>query len=524
MAAKSEEPRSLDYQHIEMGDEAPPRVCGGDILACGFGMTVAAWIVAYLSRMPLVNAPGQVTVGLMLAMVFLGGIFAARYSNRGLVAALLAGVVSGVLDILVVGSVLHDVSVVSGGGGGAVAPAAGLWIGGSILCNTVVAGLGGGIGMFWPSGRRKDIRWTAVFAIVLTAATLPLITAGGLVTAFRAGLAVPDWPQSYGYNMFLFPLSKMQSAQGNFYEHAHRLMGSLVGLTSLVVAEYATVVATKWNVRQLSSYVGIHVIVIFCAAAAEVLWRSGNWAAAAALGAVAAAMTLSAIAMVWLKNYGGQLVGFAWIIFVAVCVQGILGGTRVTEKSLALAVIHGIFAQLVFAAMATLAAAAGRSFAKLGRTMAAEAPTDRMLAMVLVALMLLQLTLGALVRHYDVMVLLHVCTAAVVALLAFTCGFRAAGLHAKFRPLKRAGIAVMVLVSVQLLLGVLALALRPGPGADPTATSAIWTTAHQANGAILLAACVMLCFWNWRLLVPAERASAPSGVDSAAESHAIGLS
>jgi cytochrome c oxidase assembly protein subunit 15 len=47
--------------------------------------------------------------------------------------------------------------------------------------------------------------WLNVFAWLTAAATLLLIGLGGLVTSHEAGPAVPDWPTSYGYNMFLFP-------------------------------------------------------------------------------------------------------------------------------------------------------------------------------------------------------------------------------------------------------------------------------------------------------------------------------
>src|SRR5689334_24600731 len=63
-------------------------------------------------------------------------------------------------------------------------------------------------------------------------ATFPLIFMGGLVTSHNAGMSVPDWPNSYGYNMFLFPPSKWVG--GILYEHTHRLWASTVGL--LVVA------------------------------------------------------------------------------------------------------------------------------------------------------------------------------------------------------------------------------------------------------------------------------------------------
>lgn len=58
-------------------------------------------------------------------------------------------------------------------------------------------------------------------ALLTLAATFLLILFGGLVTNTGAGLAVPDWPTTFGYNMFLYPWSSMVG--GIFYEHSHRL-------------------------------------------------------------------------------------------------------------------------------------------------------------------------------------------------------------------------------------------------------------------------------------------------------------
>lgn len=66
-----------------------------------------------------------------------------------------------------------------------------------------------------------------MFARFTALATLGLIGLGGLVTSHGAGMAVPDWPTTYGYNMFLFPVS--QWVGGIFYEHTHRLWASVVG-------------------------------------------------------------------------------------------------------------------------------------------------------------------------------------------------------------------------------------------------------------------------------------------------------
>ena len=72
------------------------------------------------------------------------------------------------------------------------------------------------------------------FAILVAAATLLLVFAGGLVTSTDSGLSVPDWPTTYGYNMFTFPLSKWVG--GIRFEHSHRLIASLVGLLTIALA------------------------------------------------------------------------------------------------------------------------------------------------------------------------------------------------------------------------------------------------------------------------------------------------
>ena len=72
------------------------------------------------------------------------------------------------------------------------------------------------------------------YAQFVSAATVLLICAGGLVTSTSSGLAVPDWPTSYGWNMFTFPMKHMVG--GIFYEHGHRLIASGVGFLTIVLA------------------------------------------------------------------------------------------------------------------------------------------------------------------------------------------------------------------------------------------------------------------------------------------------
>ena len=416
--------------------EKPARF--GDVLTLGFAITVAVWIAAYICRMPLVNAGGPVTVGMMLGAIFFGGMAAGRYSANEWRAGIAAGALSGGLDILIVGSLIHDYMAQHDR---ELIPSAALWIGGSLALNVVVAGLGAVVGSLMPSTERGAIRWPRVFAVVLCCATLPLITAGGLVTAFHAGMAVPDWPQSFQFNMFLFPLSMMQKDEGRFYEHAHRLMGTLVGLTTLTLAIYLTVADRRR----------------------------------------------------WVKV-------MVWGIFAAVCVQGILGGTRVTENSIGLAITHGVFAQVVFAAMAAVAAITAREFIDLPAERRERSGADWALILTFLGMMIVQLTLGALVRHRNILVMFHLTLAAFVALAGFTAGVRAWGVDENLRALRRAGAWLMTLIGVQVFLGVLALVFRRVPPEAPTLLHAMLTTAHQANGAMLLATGAVQAAWTMRTL------------------------
>jgi len=76
--------------------------------------------------------------------------------------------------------------------------------------------------------------WLSRYAKFVCASTVLLIVAGGLVTSTGSGLSVPDWPTSYGWSMFTFPLKNMVG--GIFYEHGHRLIASSVGFFTIGLA------------------------------------------------------------------------------------------------------------------------------------------------------------------------------------------------------------------------------------------------------------------------------------------------
>ena len=72
------------------------------------------------------------------------------------------------------------------------------------------------------------------FSIFTACCTFLLIVAGGLVTSTQSGLSVPDWPNTYGHFMFAFPFDQMVG--GIFYEHSHRMIASVVGFLTLILA------------------------------------------------------------------------------------------------------------------------------------------------------------------------------------------------------------------------------------------------------------------------------------------------
>ena len=88
-------------------------------------------------------------------------------------------------------------------------------------------------------------RWPHRCAVVLAFGALLLVLAGGLVTTYRVGMAVPDWPTTFGYGMFSYPLDRMLENFGVTIEHGHRLIASLVGLASIVAMLVAAAGAAR---------------------------------------------------------------------------------------------------------------------------------------------------------------------------------------------------------------------------------------------------------------------------------------
>lgn len=101
--------------------------------------------------------------------------------------------------------------------------------------------------------------WLHRYARLLVAATLLLVAAGGMVTSTNSGLSVPDWPTSYGYSMYSFPLSKMVG--GIFYEHGHRLIASTVGFLTIGLVVFVWRVDPRRWMRNLS-LIGLGAVIL----------------------------------------------------------------------------------------------------------------------------------------------------------------------------------------------------------------------------------------------------------------------
>jgi heme A synthase len=432
------------------GAPSTSRLGAGDLLAVSFGTSVVMWFLGYLSRVLPWVPPAWAVAPLLLACLVVGGFAAGRLMDRGAAGGALVGLIASLVNLMVLGS------LVGGSRPNELLPSAIWWLPGSLVAGAALGLIGAGVAR--GCGAPRPVNWTGVLAVVAVAATFLLIVAGGLVTSHEAGLAVVDWPNSYGYNLFLYPLSRMTG--GIYFEHAHRLAGSLVGLTTLVLAVHLQRVERR----------------------------------------------------AWVRCLG-------WAALAAVIVQGVLGGLRVTghftlstspdavAPNIVLAVVHGTLAQLFFCLVIALAA-----FTSTGWLVApapredVRAAVDRAFTTLLVPVLLVQLVLGAVQRHLSQMLLVHIAFAMVVVVLAMAAAVRAATLYGGDPVLRRLGRATIWLVSIQVTLGVLAFAAvsTRAPGAPPDAFEVLAATAHQANGALLLGVAVLLLVWQRRLLTPSS--------------------
>lgn len=238
------------------------------------------------------------------------------------------------------------------------------------------------------------------FAVFTAVATLALISVGGLVTSHGAGMAVPDWPNTYGYNLFFFPFSAWIG--GVFYEHSHRLAGAAVGLLTVILVAWLHGHRSRRILRCAGAILlplGAVVAVIF----------PGRWQDAVVLVATGAVAFGASLVWPrcepqarWLRRLG--LLALGLVIF-----QGVLGGLRVTLYKDELGIVHATLAQLFFVLIGALALFTSPWWQELPGNLplghsqpspaACVTPRLRRIYGGVTLLVLAQLILGATMRH-----------------------------------------------------------------------------------------------------------------------------
>lgn len=253
--------------------------------------------------------------------------------------------------------------------------------------------------------------WLYRFAVLTAVATLGLIAVGGLVTSHGVGMSVPDWPTSYGYNMFALPFS-IWFTGGVFHEHTHRQWASVVGVL--------VVFLTRWLGGEKSRKPLLWVGAIEIIAGLLMFQLSEQWRGAGGfLSGIGGVVLLAGI--VWAKHAPAArpLPAMGWWAFWLVQLQGLLGGLRVILDSqeiagfklgLVFGIFHACLAQGFFVLLCVIAWMTSRAWIE-GRSRkssenlsvpVAQATTGasfRGLFLFTTVLIFAQLILGATMRH-----------------------------------------------------------------------------------------------------------------------------
>lgn len=312
--------------------------------------------------------------------------------------------------------------------------------------------------------------WLRRVAVVLACATFPLIFVGGLVTTTRAGMAVPDWPSTYGYNLFLYPWQTWVFGPWKlFVEHGHRLFGSLVGMLAIALL----LIAIRTRARR--AYV---------------------------IGAM--------------------------VMLVLVCLQGFLGGARVLLESRgildgrSIAFLHGCTGPIFFTYAVLYAAATSKNFGttiQLSRETALNSVQTA--SLVLAFLAVVQLIFGASLRHvpdaaepsyFRLMTLMHLLFAAALFVQSLFLSGRILSRTTLRKTFGTSASLLLGLLVLQISLGVMTWVLKYGyppslPLADyfaqltiehQSTLQVLTVTAHVANGSLVLALAARLAFVSRR--------------------------
>ncbi|WP_158265175.1 COX15/CtaA family protein [Blastopirellula marina] len=305
--------------------------------------------------------------------------------------------------------------------------------------------------------------WPHRIAVLLVCTTFPLIWVGGLVTTKKAGMAVPDWPNTYGYNLFLYPVSTWIAGPFDlFVEHGHRLLGSAVGMISI-----ALVIAVA----------------------------------------------------LWDKRRG--MLALSIVSLIAVIIQGVLGGARVVQDEVLLARIHGCFGPAFFALTVGLAVITSNRWHSIQAIVNPSAGRLQVVAVITASLAYVQLLIGSFLRHvppggshgdFRVAVIFHVIVAFLVAAHAIALAVIAWRGFPEATAVRRQSAALSLVVLAQVGLGIAAWTFRYGwptflPGgelmprfvinAESVAQAGV-VTAHVATGSLIVGMAVAIALYSFR--------------------------
>ena len=282
------------------------------------------------------------------------------------------------------------------------------------------------------------------FAVFTAACTFLLLIAGALVTSNDAGLAVPDWPLSYGT---LFP----PMVGGIKWEHGHRLIATTVGILTIILAVMA--------------------------------WRreSRRWVRNLAWGALGLVIAQGILGGITVKFYLPPWVSSAHATLAELFF--------VTVISLAVFTSRWWLSDMP-------------SFED------SHSPQLRKLAVWTSALILLQVVLGAAFRHNAFGIIPHVIGAVIVTAMVFWTVLAVSRRFKSVADLRRAARYLEICLGLQLLLGGAAYwaVVQARDAVQPTPLYVTITVAHVAVGALTFAASVLLSLYCIRMLKPAVAA------------------
>ena len=363
-------------------------------------------------------------------------------------------------------------------------------------------------------------RWLYGLAVLTAVMTFILICMGGLVTSTDSGLAVPDWPTTFGYNMFLYPLSKTVS--GFLFSIDSNLQASLDNSNPSVELRTAlendensvsedvriTVIAPGSRWRLTDDENGRTYSVIKTGDRLDVYVHGVLYEHSHRLiGSVVGLLTIGLMVSILAKDNRNWMKWLGFIALAAVVAQGVMGGMRVTNLSRILAIIHACFAQAFFALIASLALFTSRGW--LGASEQIEAANTsrlRKLSIITVCLIYVQFIFGAVLRHTGNRLDAHLLFAGLVTIHIFLLLRRILLDYLENRTLVRLILLLGGLLAVQLVLGFGAFVTEftaLGKGVSPVAGVAI-TTAHVAIGALMMASSVLLALNVFRFTMGSE--------------------